>query len=158
MYLQSFLFLRTFFSRVLTLLIVMVLSQYHSYAQGNLQFNQVFTFGGNLAANGYNQQLDESSPTWIVPQDKVWKIEHKTRTTKVMPLRFLVNNTPVWDMYEKTIWLGPSASNSMVVDNSPIWLKAGDIVKFNCNMWATQSSSGFNEDYFISIIEYNIIP
>jgi hypothetical protein len=144
--------------KISTLISIILFSFSLVSAQGNLQFNQVLTYGGNLSANGYNQQLDESSPTWIVPQDKVWKIEHKTRTAKVMPLRFLVNNTPVWDMYEKTIWLGSSASNSMVVDNSPIWLKSGDILKFNCNIWAGTNSSGFDEDYFISIIEYNIIP
>ena len=89
-------------------------------SQGNLQFNQVLTFGGTLCAS-CNQ------PIGTVPVGKVWKIESKGGATINT-----VNGTAV----TQTI-------------NYPFWLKAGDILGHY---------TGGAQDWFISIIEFNIVP
>jgi hypothetical protein len=156
MYLHSFLFLRTFFSRVLTLLIVMVLSQYHSYAQGNLQFNQVLTFTGYITGScqvaypGASCNVTASSPIWVVPQNKVWKIEYKSRTDGGAHFKFFLNAVSIVDLLERA-----------AVDNAPLWLKANDEIRFEAYAATTnynQSGATVNIPYVISIIEYNIVP
>jgi len=148
MYLQSFLFLRTFISRVLTLLIVMVLSQYHSYAQGNLQFNQVLTFTGYMtgSCSGNYCTATASSPIWVVPQNKVWKIEYKSRTDGGHT-RFYLNAVSMVDIWTST-----------AVDNAPLWLKANDEIYFQASATAGGGGTSVNHPYIISIIEYNIVP
>jgi hypothetical protein len=90
-----------------------------SNAQGNLQFNQVLTYGGTLCAS-CNQ------PIGTVPAGKVWKVESKGGST--VPT---VNGNPV-------------TSNSY-----PFWLKAGDVIGHY---------TGSAQGWFISIIEFNIVP
>jgi len=91
-----------------------------SNAQGNLQFNQVLTYGGSLGA-GSSQNIG------TVPAGKVWKIESKEG------LNAYINGYAV----------------SLAV--LPVWLKAGDIVVF----WNGYNST---QGYFLSIIEFNIVP
>jgi hypothetical protein len=163
MYLQSFLFLRTFFSRVLTLLIVIVLSQYHSYAQGNLQFNQVLTFTGyitgscQVAFQGGSCNVTVSSPIWVVPQNKVCKIEYKSRTDGGAHFQFFLNAVPMVDLFDRVA----GYYSSTAVDNAPLWLKANDEIRFEASAATTnynQSGVTVNRPYIISIIEYNIVP
>jgi len=91
-----------------------------SNAQGNLQFNQVLTYGGTLCAS-CNQ------PIGTVPAGKVWKIESKEGST-------LTNINGI----------------NLTLTNFPMWLKAGDAVIMNGNS-STQV-------FFLSIIEFNIVP
>lgn len=91
-----------------------------SNAQGNLQFNQVLTYGGTLCAS-CNQ------PIGTVPAGKVWKVESKGGATINT-----VNGTPI----TQTV-------------TYPFWLKAGD---------ALGHYTGSAQDWFISIIEFNIVP
>jgi len=130
------------------------------FAQGNLQFNQVLTFGGNLSASGCNwSTIYDTSQSWIVPQNKVWKIEHKTRVIEGGLLQFLINNTLMFDLFEKTVQPVPGAIGyAMTVDNAPIWLKSGDAIKFQASMNVGNACNSFSKPYFISIIEYNIVP
>jgi hypothetical protein len=96
-----------------------------SFAQGNLQFNQVLTYSGTSTA----------SPNWTVPAGKVWKIETVNMVNFTGSSTFIVNNNTVLYNMNSTL---------------PIWLKPGDNCKFsmtsNINPW------------FVSIIEFNIIP
>jgi len=110
-----------------------------THAQGNLQFNQVLTYTGSI--NGMTNQ-------WTVPAGKVWKIESKTRTPNG-GLTFYINSTAVNDYYFFWNNAGQASVSSMAIDSAPIWLKAGDISYFN--------SSG-TANYYISIIEFNIVP
>jgi hypothetical protein len=163
MYLQSFLFLRTFFSRVLTLLIVIVLSQYHSYAQGNLQFNQVLTFTGyitgscQVAFQGGSCNVTVSSPIWVVPQNKVWKIEYKSRTDGG-GARFYLNAVSMVDLWDRITSGGSWGFTSTAVDNAPLWLKANDEIHFQASAPGNNGGASVNHPYIISIIEYNIVP
>jgi hypothetical protein len=106
----------------------------------------LFTFLGTIffsEAQGnlqFNQVLTYSgnsvnSPIWTVPAGKVWKIESAVCFNYTGTTTFRVNNFIV--LYNN--------SNSQ-----PIWLKAGD----SCQMGASSASSS----YFLSIVEFNVIP
>jgi hypothetical protein len=101
-----------------------------------LPFSLLFS-QGNLQ---FNQVLtysgnSPSSPIYTVPIGKVWKVESAVCFNYTGTTVFKVNNYTV--LY----------NNSNV---QPIWLKAGDF----CQMGATNTASS----YFISIVEFNIIP
>jgi hypothetical protein len=111
-----------------------------AFSQGNLQFNQVLTYGGknsnsNPTITPYGTTT-YGSPSYTVPANKVWKIEFMFMDVAGY---FVLN----------TYALNPNITNTMI--NTPIWLKAGDIIKSG-----NGGSSGGN--YVISIIEFNIVP
>jgi hypothetical protein len=109
------------------------------FSQGNLQFNQVLTYGGTLNAgliSTNNGNYQYSSPAYTVPSGKVWKIES---VMSVNSIHMIVNNLAVGNM-------GSGQSPTF-----PLWLKAGDVLRF------AYSSSSANT-YFFSGIEFNIIP
>jgi hypothetical protein len=119
-----------------------------SKAQGNLQFNQVLTYNGNLTA-GNNTTV--SSPTYTCPTGKVWKIESKTRTPNNIgangsygTIEFYLNGTLSQDLY---------SGNG--IDTAPFWLKAGDNIYYR---FTNAFSNFITASFTISIIEYNIVP
>jgi hypothetical protein len=110
-----------------------------SFAQGNLQFNQVISGTGVLATNGV-------SANQTVPTGKVWKIES-------------ING---WSSNDVGSRLGMTINTiSVPVSGNvqfPVWLKAGDVLKFTL---LTNPASGYATgpmNYIYSIIEFNIIP
>jgi hypothetical protein len=108
------------------------------YSQGNLQFNQVLTYGGTLNAGSISANygnVQNSSPAYTVPSGKVWKIESVMTNGTV---HLLVNN------------LFAGGVGSGIGPISTLWLKAGDVIRFG------YSSSAYT--YFFSGIEFNIIP
>jgi hypothetical protein len=134
-----------------------------SYAQGNLQFNQVLTYSGTL-------NCGQASPTWTVPAGKVWKIEYRSTVIgnpnydnsqgvvgPYGPL-FSLNGIKVSDTH------GPSSSipnNSWGLTSDvkqPMWLKSGDQIQFSLNGFNGECSDYKKYNYAISILEYNIIP
>ncbi len=109
-----------------------------SYAQGNLQFNQVRTFTGN--ANAY-KVLD------TVPTGKIWKIESTGFSGK--DNSFLnINNIRYVNFYNyfNITYNLISQSQSSTSIKETIWLKSGDVLGWE------------NGSYIITLIEYNIIP
>lgn len=152
---------RNFFSRSLTLLVVMVFSHFSSSAQGNLQFNQVLTFTGYITGScqGPYCNVTASSPIWVVPQNKVWKIEYKSRTDGGAGFRFFLNAVSFVDLFDRAANTASWGYSSIAVDNAPLWLKANDEIHFqasdNGNQWGGVT---LNRPYIISIIEYNIVP
>jgi hypothetical protein len=124
-------------------------------AQGNLQFNQVLTYNGTLLPSGLL-----TSPTYTCPAGKVWKIESKTRAPQTLSgfsgqsgwqgkLSFYLNSAQLQDLY-----VGSSTS---VLETSPLWLKAGDNIYFEFTYTGIPISNCFAL-YYLSIIEYNIVP
>jgi hypothetical protein len=107
------------------LVIVLFFVATTSFAQGNLQFNQVLTYSGTAL----------NSPVWTVPTGKVWKVEMAYPFNYGGTSTFKVNNTIV--CYN-------------AVNTQPIWLKASDYCSFSV-------TTGGNS-WFVSIIEFNIIP
>jgi hypothetical protein len=114
------------------LTIALLLFSMGSYAQGNLQFNQVKTFNGNI----YMPLLD------TVPNGKVWKIESMgfSKSNNYMT----INGTPYLN-FSDPYFLGNSIINSQTIKET-IWLKSGDVLGWQ----------GYS--YVITLIEYNIIP
>jgi hypothetical protein len=107
-------------------------------AQGNLQFNQVISNAGSTATSnvGYSTY---NSIAYTVPTGKVWKLEYVFGMSSGWYLT--VNNKVIYYT---------NISGQPLEKQSPIWLKAGDILKL---------SSMYNAyDFYFSGIEFNIIP
>lgn len=104
-------------------------------AQGNLQFSQVYTFGDQFISTGpFATYL--YTPEYIVPPNKVWKIEARTLGTGGSVFQFLINEKSVEG-----------------VSDCVIWLKQGDTIKYR----KYPSYNNVN-DVFLSIVEFNIVP
>ncbi len=109
-----------------------------SYAQGNLQFNQVLTYSGTL-------QWGSSTPIlYTVPTGKTCKIEAMGLSGYSLTTALNINNV---------VYVNCIPGNGVVIKET-IWLKAGDQVKFT---YSPSSSSGNTYPYFLSLIEYNIV-
>ncbi len=112
-----------------------------AFSQGNLQFNQVLTYNGLI--NGSNSltastgTYSNASVKYTVPTNKVWKIEYMYFTNSSGYL--FLNNCQSTNSAGSAYYSTPPA----------IWLKAGDLVQF------AGAGTGI---YFISIIEFNIVP
>ncbi len=102
------------------------------FGQGNLQFNQVLTFAGMAPWDGIIS-------LGTVPSNKVWKIEAHT----ISEITIYING------YTYNFLIGNAGG--LVMNEKPIWLKAGDIV-------ALQAACCSPKSYFFSIVEFNIVP
>lgn len=138
------------------LLILITLNcHFKSTAQGNLQFNQVLTYQGGISYSaGQNQGYSVNGPQWTVPQNKVWKVEAKSRTPEGS-LKFMINGFNHNDLYERKD-IGNNYF-ALAIDDSPIWLKSNDVINFYASGTCGWSCSG-SATYSITIIEYNIVP
>ena len=123
-----------------TLTIGMLLFSIATYAQVNLQFNQVLTFSGTL------QWGSSTATLYTVPIGKTCKIEAMGLSGYTNSTALNINNV----MYVNYVQSGQAPA----VVKETIWLKAGDQIKF------TYSPSGYTiqtHPYFLSMIEYNIV-
>ena len=118
-----------------------------SFAQGNLQFNEIVTVRDVLET---------------VPVDKVWKVESYQQSVVAVRSSFANNcsdlqkNRPYYidgNIYYdigSIAQVTPQSNNGtvwMVPENKfPIWLKEGQTAKTTCSV------------DFLSIIEFNIVP
>lgn len=114
-------------------------------AQGNLQFNQLLTYTGELTG------AVTLSPTYTVPPGKLWKLEYLTET------RIITGSTgnPFFGAYIN------GKAQMIEKGSSPIWLKAGDTIyyrNFGLGQYGTDGWAIPMQTYLMSIIEYNIIP
>jgi hypothetical protein len=112
------------------------------FGQGNLQFNQVLTYmqtftGTYAGVNAYSY----NSSNYTVPAGKTWKVEKFSLIGGPNGGWLTINNI--------------HSLNQDVINSGPIWLKAGDVVKAGSNC---SSCGGLSGSWFVSIIEFNIIP
>ncbi len=122
-------------------------------AQGNLQFNQIVTQNGTLSCG-------QTSPTFTVPNGKVWKIESFSPTyctmTDIGPIGTSININGLPILNAANFY-----NNSSIEFAKPIWLKANDSVSFTFHNYPASSSNGpcYGEwyNFFISIMEFNIV-
>jgi hypothetical protein len=120
--------------------IAILLFSMASYAQGNLQFNQVLTYSGTL-------QWGNSTPVlYTVPAGKTCKIEAMGLSGYTNSTALNINNV----MYVNYIQSGQAPA----VVKETIWLKAGDQIKFT---YSPPAYSINTHPYFLSLIEYNIV-
>ena len=124
-----------------------LLSPFLLRGQGNLQFNQVLNFQGELFTGSL------SSPVYIVPDGRVWKIEYFTPFKKGP-------TDPVAVMAPYINGFAVSEEKS-----SPLWLKAGSSIQYINSNYFTSTSALYQTPYYkalrsyhLSIIEYNVIP
>ncbi|MCF8329892.1 MAG: hypothetical protein K9I37_06105 [Crocinitomicaceae bacterium] len=114
------------------LIFLFLVSIHTSFAQGNLQFNQVITYA-----------FASSNTTPItVPAGKVWKLENCMLNS--------VSNTYTYMLYNGVYYNLRQQLTSSQVANFPFWLSAGTSVTFG--------SAGGAAGGILSIIEFNIIP
>lgn len=134
---------------ILTLIAVLGLFTI-SFAQGNLQFNQVILH--EFTANFGGWSINTTS-TITVPAGKVWKIEHceawtqsTMRSSTAGSFSLYLGNTIVKHYKGTTEGLTP--------DRFPIWLPAGtyDVIISN------ENSGTYTYVGTISAIEFNVIP
>jgi len=118
-------------SLVVTLLFTTSLS---SFAQGNLQFNQVISASFNLGSNA-------NSTTLTVPVGKVWKIESMGCNTSTPGyVKYVLNGVS----YSLLTNLSKDAGHT-------IWLKSGDTFYMQTTVAGTIG-------VYYSILEFNIVP
>ena len=100
-----------------------------SFAQGNLQFNQVITGNGSLGPTA-------SSIIYTVPTGKIAKIE-------------AINN-----INPSSFQIGINSSEvPLAIFKFPFWIKAGDTFYVKDGR-----GSGLPQNFHFSLIEFNIIP
>ncbi len=115
-------------SLVVTLLFTTSLS---SFAQGNLQFNQVKSESVSIAAN--------ATTSITVPAGKIWKIESIRQGYGSSTIYSLINGVQF------------SLAGYGYTSNGVIWLKAGDV-------FALKNTNTSIEYAYYSILEFNIVP
>ena len=122
----------------LLILSFIILSFTHSFAQGNLQFNQVLLLTSTAASN---------LTLGTVPANKVWKVESLGGST---------GNTVVGQINGSgagALGGSPATSGNGLYYCSfklPTWLPAGTQFGF--------SNNGSGSQVWFSIIEFNIVP
>ena len=141
--------------KILSAVFFMLMAFMYEAQGGSLQFNQVLTYNGTLAVTpGWSSAL---SPTYTCPAGKVWKIESKTRTpyfsaiNNGAKLLSYLNSVQFQDFYTSNT----ASYSSGLIETSPLWLKAGDNIYFE---FTNSTNNGFSLPYYLSIIEYNIVP
>ena len=125
----------------LVLFIALFLLKLNDTTAQNLQFSQVLTFNGQGIGD---------IPIGTVPAGKVWKVETWSNNNEVS---LLINGT-LFNNHYLAVWSNNNGNQMQLSSNlNPIWLKSADVLSFFAyNQWGQQ------RPYFISIIEFNIIP
>lgn len=124
------------------------------YSQGNLQFNQVLTNSGNVIMSTNNVKV--FSPIQTVPSGKVWKIEFvgSSGFTTINPT-FLDYR---WGISVNTLDIVLFLTSNLTSPYSmPIWLKAGDELRFYSTTTSWSTGNNITINYVFSIIEFNVI-
>ena len=112
------------------------------YSQGNLQFNQVVSLSQSFSGtSGGSNTFNYTSSPITVPSGKVWKVEKISVNGGNNGSGVRINNLHS---------LSVSDANT-----GPIWLKASDELKVYTACFSCNSLFG---SYFLSILEFNIIP
>jgi hypothetical protein len=119
------------------------------FSQGNLQFDKILTYTGYLGNPPYH--ASNISPTWTVPTGKVWKIESLTTPGAEVVGGAVNGNYAGFYFYLNGIAIEKSGTSQR--PPLPIWLKTNDAIFFS-----SYSSLGAGVGYYISILEFNIIP
>jgi hypothetical protein len=118
-----------------------------TFAQGNLQFNQVI----NDEYTGLVITTGSTLGTLTVPAGKVWKIEFVSFTSNTNPSYPSVHSSGTAQVFinNYNVYAGNTGAGTI---HFPIWLSEGSYpVK------ARQGSNG-NSTLSISAIEFNIVP
>ena len=141
---------------ILTSLILVFCSS--CFTQGNLQFNKVITYEntGTWIAG----VLDWSSPLYIVPIGKVWKIEYinlcRTQVgTHPQQSQLLIDGKVVFNnLGSETVTFSGGMINSEI--RCPLWVESGSTIQ--ANFTGGNQNVSYPANFLFSIIEFNIVP
>lgn len=113
-----------------------------SFAQGNLQFNQVVNFDYAVTLNSYTTSIVD---TWTVPLGKIWKI------TSASVGRINDSHICIMRVNNHKLAKGPGSSDM----STPYWLGPG-----NHSVSIRNNGSITNAEFWgaVSIIEFNVVP
>ena len=135
-----------------TLLIICLFVGLNTFAQNRLEFNQVINITKSEAIAVITNPTMHYSPTTdtIVPVGKVWKVVkanthsyvNNTESTNSLCARFLLNDNPL----------------NQSSDLEGLWLESGTKLSFFGYACSNITWTPYNLHFYISIIEYNIIP
>ena len=115
------------------------------FSQGNLQFNQVRNFTGNVSGTA----TGISSPIQVVPQGKVWKVEHVGGNGSNP------GSSPRWGVLVNGFFSASFIGTYIDQNICPIWLKENDTLQF---YYVNPQGTNQSCSYVISVIEFNIVP
>jgi hypothetical protein len=130
-----------------TITIAILLFSMATYAQGNLQFNQVVTYTGSL------NNAQQISSTYTVPVGKIWKIKYVSKLPyKMSSQGTYANYYEGFGLIVNNLWTYGDNYNEL-------FLKAGDTLKVGYYNQQNQSTyfAGITLDFVISIVEFNIV-
>ena len=123
-----------------SILFFLCFSLQKSFAQGNLQFNQVINYTFSLPTSNYGAGMQFSS-TYTVPAGKVWKIETMASNSE--------SNTGYSLNGYRVPFYG---NNAYAAYKGALWLKEGT----QFQLWSNNISG--SSEFIVSIIEFNIVP
>tara|TARA_B110000211_G_C13713934_1_gene392987 strand:- start:164 stop:586 length:423 start_codon:yes stop_codon:yes gene_type:complete len=133
-------------------IISITLLAFNSQAQGTLQFNQVLTFATDTSfiVTDYNKNDLRTWDIYTVPNNRVVKI------TKAIN----VQNGGGSYCSVNSLYYTINGINTTVPLLEDAWLKEGDVIGAQALFAITYYTGGCDQenDMFISLIEYNIIP
>ena len=123
-----------------------------SFAQNQLEFNQVITYDttfSNVPVSSVNQII-MNSEILTVPVNKVWKIEYLKIDDY---LKYSINDVLIESFF--ATHSGSGVSMTPIINNK-IWLKSGD--QFYARyQWSCNNCSPMTRSVFFSIIEFNVL-
>ena len=129
-----------------------------SFAQGNLQFNQVlnFNYEATISANSAYAIGSVIVDILTVPVGKVWKIT----TASCKDTGYNRRNTSIAINNHYLYEVRGSSQYGVVSNNTPYWLSSGTIneVEIFNNYTTSSSSNTITAVGAISVIEFNIVP
>ena len=136
----------------LLIILTITLFTFSIQAQGTLQFNQVLTFAQDTSFT--INSISTLYPTWdiyTVPASRVVKISKA--------INYLIRNDDGCNTNNFYFTINGIKTEVPYLEDS--WIKAGDVLGVESHLLAGASSSyhcNQNDNIFISLIEYNIIP
>ncbi len=122
--------------RAILVSVILYLAACFTFAQGDLQFDQVVLLEIEGGGSPY------ISPTYTVPAGKVWKIESAGATTSSFEIH-KINNTQV----DMAIHTSGSFNHG---ENLPLWLPEGTTISFY------EADTSPDEGGIVSIIQFNV--
>jgi N-acetylneuraminic acid mutarotase len=134
----------------LLFIITIILFAFSSQAQGTLQFNQVVTITADTSFWHYgNFEISHEFSLYTSPTDKVVKIVNAQNYKSTTGSNSCIRN----DFTYTINGIKTSSLNSL-------WIKEGDIIGAYVYLRTDENSETCSQqdDMFISLIEYNIIP
>jgi len=126
------------------------------FAQGNLQFNQVINLEVATTVTS-TTGTTKDSVEFIIPANKVWKIESVTATSSTsnnlnvnVCARLFVDDMFLYNGY-------PASGPIYSLVSFPFWLPSGTH-KFKIQMSGQVCGINTIQKGFLSVIEFNVVP